>query len=144
MGPSVAGGESLRVLWQRTLPALPRAATIRKRMQVLRDVAVLFHELHSSGIYHQDLKGTNILLREDKVNQSHRFFLVDVGEVRQQRSVPWKGRIRNLVQMCQIPGRFWLLRERRFFLKSYADRCGLSKAGRKALVHEVSARLKSK
>ena len=140
----IQDGDSLRVFWQRKLPGLPRVSTLRKRSQMLRDVADLCHRLHSSGIYHQDLKGTNILVREGKPNQTHRFFLVDVGEVRERSSVPWKGRIRNLVQICQIPGRFWLPRERSFFLKSYADRCGLSKVERKALVRDVSVRIKVK
>jgi len=133
-------GESLRVFWQGTLAALPRQFTLRQRRRVLRDAAGLFHKLHSSGIYHQDLKGTNILLREDRLKQSYRFFLVDVGDVLERRRVPRKERVRNLVQMCEMPGRFWLPRERALFLKCYADRCGLSKDERKTLVHDVCVR----
>ena len=140
----ITDGNSLRVFWQRTLPAFPRVATLGKRMQVLRDVAGLLHRLHANGIFHRDLKGSNVLLREDELNQSRQYCLVDVGEVRERHSVPRTERIRNLVQMCQIPGRFWLPREHAFFLKCYADYCGLSKPERKMLVHDVFGRARFK
>jgi serine/threonine protein kinase len=126
----------LRALWQTTLPAVPRTHTLRTRKRVLEDVASLFYRLHSLGIFHHDLKGTNILLRDNPC-ENQRLFLVDVGDVRAPRRLLWQKRVRNLLQLCEIPGRFWTTREKAFFLKHYSDLCGLSKYDRHALVHDV-------
>ena len=125
--------ESLRALWQTTLAALPRAHTLHMRKRVLEHIAALFFRLHSEGIFHQDLKGTNILLQGNEADE-YRLFLVDVGDVRRPRRLLWQQRVRNLAQICEIPGRFWTQREKVFFLKRYADLYALAKDRRRALV----------
>ena len=97
---------------------------------------VLFHRIHAAGIYHQDLKGTNILWQDSTVH-GPRLYLVDVGDVTRPRRLAWRRRVRNLVQMCEIPGRFWTNREKALFLKYYSDLCGLSRDDRRSLVRDV-------
>lgn len=132
----VERSQSLRALWQTALPALPRARTLALRRRVLEEAARLCHRLHAHGIFHQDLKGTNILL-QDEAPGGHRLFLVDVGDVRERSRLRWRQRLRNLLQLCEIPGRFWTHREKTFFLTRYADLCGMSARDRRALVEEV-------
>ncbi len=47
---------------------------VRARLSVLRDLARVVHDLHTSGVVHRDIKRDNVLVRDDG-----RVFLVDFG-----------------------------------------------------------------
>lgn len=134
----VKEGQSFSDVWEKKLLPLPRCTTLSKRRKMLREAALLVHELHSLGVYHRDLKGANILMKQ-RNGSIDEMFLVDVADVRTPRYLFWRSRIRNLVQMCRMTGKTWQNREKILFLKWYADFCRLSKKERRSVVQSVLA-----
>ena len=132
----IADSQSLSVFWGDVLPTLSMNRSVKERRKILGEVAGLFHKLHSRGIYHQDLKGTNILVRVEDSDQC-RCVLVDVDGVSKKNRLSWRKRIKNLVQLNRTLGKHLNLREKAFFLKYYADKFSLTKSDRKALVRRV-------
>ncbi|MFQ5849121.1 MAG: lipopolysaccharide kinase InaA family protein [Candidatus Binatia bacterium] len=132
----IVNSESLLAFCRDVLPTLSRGKGVEKKRQILKEVASLFHKLHSRGIYHQDLKGSNILIGGDSGGE-RQYFLVDVGGVWKSRRLPWSKRVKNLAQLCRTLGRWMNIRDTLFFLKQYSDYCSLSKDDRKGLTRKV-------
>ncbi len=134
----VQGSQSLPVYWKDGLANYSSEKVLRRRQPVLRKVASLFHQLHSRGIYHRDLKGSNILIRKWDTGKWE-CFLVDVDRVRKSRRLCWSKKVKNLVQLHRSLGRRFSNRDKIFFLKLYADLSLLSRKNRKALARTILA-----
>jgi len=108
----------------------------------LRDttLAELFARLHGAGIYHGDLKSSNILMQEWRTEE-WRFFMVDLDRVVERRRVSLTKRLKNLLQVRVA----WQARERIYFYLRYAELCCASEEEAKTLVrHAVALRRKQK
>src|SRR5204863_3184173 len=81
-------------------------------------LAQIFHNLHSHGIYHNDLKDANILA-VDRSEGTVRFFLLDLEGVKRYAPLSEKRRVKNLVQLHRTLGRYLRQTDRLIFLKWY-------------------------
>lgn len=132
----IKDGQTLDAFWAYTLSIRTRRENLRERLQVLNEIASLFYRLHSYGIYHADLKGANIVIRNKGKNSWH-CFLVDVGDVRKRKRLRWSRRIKNLVQLLRTFGRHLNARERVYLINRYADLFSIGRDRRRALLTKV-------
>ena len=131
----VKDSRSLRDLWRIALPALARSERHKVSGSILHDLARLLSRLHALGIYHRDLKGTNILFREWERPQ-RQIFLVDLDRVEETTRLSLSRRLKNL---AQIRRGAWSMRERIYFFMRYAELYGSSKKEAKALTRRLLA-----
>ena len=71
--------------------------TTEKKQKFISLLATSFQQLHDSGIYHADLKGSNILIRE--LPDTWDFFYIDLDRVRFNTTITRKEKINNLTQL---------------------------------------------
>jgi hypothetical protein len=135
---AVRDSHSLGVLWQSVLPAAPKTKRIAVSRSIFRDLARLLSRLHSMGIYHRDLKGSNILVQAWETDR-RRFFLVDLDRVAQRALVSRAKRIKNLLQVRRGA---WSRKERAYFFMRYAMLSCPSKKDAKEFVRQVLAALR--
>lgn len=136
MSEELTSVQSLRALLKHILSAFPQTEGRLLKFRLLRGVARLFYQLHASGIYHRDLKGSNILVCGWE-SPRWELLLVDLDGVSRMGYLWRSRRIKNLVQLCRI--RSWSVRDKIYFLKNYSDLFPLEKAGRKRLWRKVLA-----
>lgn len=96
-----------------------KAVSIRDKRFFLRSLAKLFSDIHGKGIYHNDLKDYNILVREEEGHL--RFFLLDLEGIKEYEMLPERKRLKNLVQLNRTLGRLVNNTAKIAFLKEY---CG--------------------
>lgn len=92
----------------------------RARRELLRELALFFRRIHSLGIYHGDMKATNILAGRDRSGRRV-FYLTDLDFVRTKLDLSRRNVLRNL---AQLNGSIRNLshagvEDRRYFLKAY-------------------------
>ena len=98
---------------------IDKAASITNKRLFLRSLAKLFSDIHGKGIYHNDLKDYNILVR---VEDGHlRFFLLDLEGIKEYETLPESKRLKNLIQLNRTLGRLVNNAAKIAFLKEY---CG--------------------
>jgi hypothetical protein len=114
----------------RVLSAAGPAARARRRA-FLRGLGTLFARLHAAGVYHNDLKDVNVLVRER--DDDFDFVLLDLERVRIGRSVRRARRVKNLVQIDRTLGRLASRAHRLRFLHAYLQ-------GQPAGAHDRAAR----
>lgn len=96
-----------------------KAASITDKRDFLRSLAKLFSDIHGKGIYHNDLKDYNILVREEEGHLS--FFLLDLEGIKEYETLPESKRLKNLIQLNRTLGRLVNNPAKIAFLKEY---CG--------------------
>lgn len=128
----VEGAESLPTLWLAAPSGLSSRKVFEEKRRILKSLALLFHQLHSSGIYHQDLKAGNVLVRKSGSAQ-WQCCLIDIDAVWKSKRLSWFRRIKNLVQMYRTFGEHLNVREKAAFLKHYCDLFCLPRNRRKAV-----------
>jgi hypothetical protein len=132
----VADSHSLHEFWQSLVRRLPRKKRAGLRRAVLRELARLLARLHTMGIYHRDLKTSNILIQGWE-GEKRRLFLVDLDRVKECPRLSIAKRVKNLLQVRrQSP----FPREQIHFIVHYAEHCCHSKKEAKALVRRLLAR----
>lgn len=94
--------------------------TIREKRRFIRALARLFSKLHHEGIYHNDLKDYNILVRNDKGEPA--FFLLDLEGVRHFKKIPERRLIENLMQINRTIGRIMTNADRVAFIREYCNK----------------------
>jgi len=112
------------------------------RRRMAEQLGAYVRALHLAGLYPQDLRAANLIASAQ--GEGWRFVLVDLDRVRSYRSLSFKRRIKNLVQLHRSVGRRAKGPERMRFLFAYA--AGSSKAERRriaAAVVELSERKES-
>lgn len=132
----VEASQSLPTLWMDAPPTFSRKEVFKEKRRILRSLATLFHRLHSRGIYHQDLKAGNILIRNSG-SDGWLFYLIDIDGVRKCRRLSWFKRVKNLVQMYRTFGEHLSVNEKAVFLKYYSDLFSLPVDRRKAIAGKV-------
>jgi len=65
---------------------------------LLSKVAHLLREMHARGIWHRDLKASNILVQQ-KVTGGEKLYLVDLDSVRIKKRLDRKEKIRDLARL---------------------------------------------
>jgi serine/threonine protein kinase len=135
LSEEVSDGCSLQFFWQSVLATLPDKRRLAVRRSLLRDLARLLSRLHSLGIYHRDLKTSNILLQE-REGVERRIFLIDLDRVEERGRLPLAKRVKNLLQ---IRRRAWASRDKMYFFMRYAEGLSGSRKKRNALVREILA-----
>lgn len=97
-----------------------KTASIMDKRDFLRSLAKLFSDIHGKGIYHNDLKDYNILVREEEGHL--RFSLLDLEGVKQYEKLPYDKRLKNLVQLNRTLGRLVNNTAKIAFLKEYSGK----------------------
>ena len=68
-----------------------------EKLRFINEFAAFLAKVHSTGMIHNDLKATNILVNEKDNN--HAFYILDLDNVTFKKSMPMKIIVRNLVQL---------------------------------------------
>ena len=105
---------------------------IKERRLFIRTLARLFMNLHHDGVYHNDLKDFNILVREERGKPV--FFLLDLEGVQRFRDIPKRCIIENIMQVNRTIGRIMSRADRVAFIREYCNNKGW-----KVLAKEVMA-----
>ena len=137
----ITGGQSLRALLRWWTSELPQEEGGALKLRLLEHSARLVYRLHASGIYHPDLKSSNILVR-GWAGAEWELFLVDLDGVTRRRWLLWSRKVKNLVQLCRI--RRLSAEERIYFLRRYSDLFSLSEARHVRLSRKVLALSRSR
>ncbi|MCE5341205.1 MAG: lipopolysaccharide kinase InaA family protein [Planctomycetaceae bacterium] len=74
-----------------TLPA-------EKKKKMIEQFAQTIGKMHDKGIFHGDLRLGNILVKEK--DENFEFYFLDNERTKKFDSIPWKLRVKNLVQVC--------------------------------------------
>ncbi|MFQ5904575.1 MAG: lipopolysaccharide kinase InaA family protein, partial [Candidatus Binatia bacterium] len=113
-------------------PQSPVEGRRERKRAFLQQFSRMVRRLHALGIYHPDLKGSNILVSirsHQEGNPEYEFFLVDLERMRVKRRLRRHERIRNLSQInASLNNTASISRiDRLRFLKAYLGSQGLSK-----------------
>ena len=119
LAEEIEGGVTVDSLWRETLSRQATPAGIRSRQAFLTSLGSLFHALHSQGVYHNDLKDANILVRPDSSGRGELFYLLDLEGIRRYRKLNRRRRIKNLVQLHRTLGQYLRRPDKLRFLASY-------------------------
>ncbi len=111
----LSGARTLSQFVDRRFGSAPR--DFRWRREVSRHLASEVRRLHDAGLYGSDLQETNLMLEQGR--DGLRVYFVDLDGFRRTRSVPWRRRERNLIQLDRSVGRFLSRTERIRFLYDY-------------------------
>jgi tRNA A-37 threonylcarbamoyl transferase component Bud32 len=120
--------------WRDDLTALKGVA---RRRIFLRDLARLFSSLHENGIYHNDLKASNILVLKRGATSAAEFSLIDLQGLRKCLFVSSRRRIKNLAQLNRSLGVHVTRTEKLYFLKTYADCRRFDRSSKRHLVRRI-------
>lgn len=93
---------------------------LKSKRNFIRRLARLFKSLHDEGIYHNDLKDFNILVRDE--NGEPVFFLLDLEGVQSFKEIPQRCIIENLMQVNRTIGRIMSSADRVTFIKEYCNK----------------------
>ena len=117
----IASGYRADVYWRDRLRPLSGVSGFRGRRRFLQDLAGLFQRLHHAGVYHNDLKDANILVRADGAGRAM-FYLLDLDGVRNCFFLSWRRRVKNLVQLNRTLGQLLRNTEKLYWLEQYLGR----------------------
>jgi tRNA A-37 threonylcarbamoyl transferase component Bud32 len=107
-----------------------RAAAPAVKHAFITSLAATLRELHEKGVYHADLKSTNILVQETGAS-TWRFSFVDLDRVAFRDSLSFYERANNLAQVNASVSRLVSAKERLKFFFFYAKGTDLLKARKK-------------
>ena len=88
-----------------------------KKRNFISHFAMSFRQLHNSGIYHGDLKGSNIMIRE--FSDTWDFFYIDLDRVYFNKKITLKKKIKNLAQLNASTTRCFTFTDRLRFYRMY-------------------------
>lgn len=108
-------GKTVDAYWREEL--LPARERRLDRRGFLQELAGLFRSLHASGLYHNDLKDANILVRPEQGKPC--FYLLDLEGIRSYGRLSESRRVKNLVQLNRTMGRYLAKSQKLYWLKAY-------------------------
>lgn len=125
------------------LPLTSQKHLFANKKTFTENLAISFRKLHQSNIYHADLKGGNVLVKETGEN-SRNFFYVDLDRVFFKKKLPHYNIHKNLTQLnASLPNSFSFTDRIRFF-KTYYNIKKLSKKDKSLINKIVKASIKRK
>ncbi len=108
---------SLFELWEKDI--YPAGNPPAQRRKVMADVARLVARMHADGVYHRDLKSSNILVKADGEP-----LIADLDGARTGASVGYSQRVRDLARLSTSLVPLANLADRHVFLKHYIAALG--------------------
>jgi tRNA A-37 threonylcarbamoyl transferase component Bud32 len=112
------------------------------KINFIQCVAATIRNLHEKGVYHADLKSTNILVREEGPRM-WRFYFIDLERVKFKKNLTFRDRANNLAQINASIASCMTARDRLKFFRFYAKGTQLF-GERKKYYREVLAISKTK
>jgi serine/threonine protein kinase len=102
----------LFTLWEKDL--YPSGNSPERRRKLMTDVALLVAKMHTAGVFHRDLKSSNILVKTDG-----RPVIADLDGARMRSSVSYRQRVRDLARLSTSLVPLANMADRHVFLKEY-------------------------
>lgn len=133
----IPGAKTIETFWRDELSALKGIAGYIRRRVFLRSLAHLFRSLHDNGIYHNDLKSSNILVPTREAPSETVFSLIDLQGLRKCSFVSKRRRIKNLAQLNRTLGVHLTWTDKLFFFKSYGDQRFYHRRKKRELVQRI-------
>ncbi|HJU63266.1 MAG TPA: lipopolysaccharide kinase InaA family protein, partial [Candidatus Binatia bacterium] len=119
LSEEIEGGKTTGAYWRQDLLTVRGKEGMRGRRRFMRGMGELFRSLHKQGIYHNDLKDANIVVRADSNGGTERFYLVDLEGIRRYRRLNRRRQVKNLVQLNLSLGAYLRPTDKLRFLVSY-------------------------
>jgi hypothetical protein len=119
LSEEIEGGKTTGAYWRQDLLTVGGKEGMRGRRRFMRGMGELFRSLHEQGIYHNDLKDANIVVRADSNGGAERFYLVDLEGIRRYRRLNRRRQVKNLVQLNLSLGAHLRTTDKLRFLASY-------------------------
>jgi hypothetical protein len=119
LSEEIEGGKTTGAYWQQDLLMVRGKDGMHGRRRFMRGMGELFRDLHKHGIYHNDLKDENIVVRPDSNGAAERFYLVDLEGIRRYRRLNRRRQVKNLVQLNLSLGAYLRPTDKLRFLASY-------------------------
>lgn len=113
------------------------AEGFRRRRRFLAGLAKLFHSLHGRGIYHNDLKDANILVRSGNGGADESFYLLDLEGIRSYRHLNRRRQIKNLVQLNRTFGKFLRGSQKLYWLRGYLGKIFADRKEKKQWIRQI-------
>ena len=137
LSEEIAGAKNITNHWREDLALLKGVDGYRKRRAVLRALARLFQSLHRQGIYHNDLKASNILALDQGPAAASDFSLIDVQGVRKCLYISERRKIKNLAQLNRTLGKFLSQTEKLVFVKAYMGQRTYDRRKQRRFIHSI-------
>jgi tRNA A-37 threonylcarbamoyl transferase component Bud32 len=137
LAEEIAGARTITNYWREHVLSLKGMERHLKRWTVLRALAGLLKSLHAKGIYHNDLKASNILVRDKGASTDVVFSLIDLQGVKKCFHVSQRRRIKNLAQLNRTLGNYLSRTERLFFIKSYGGDQSYDRNKKRSLIRNI-------
>lgn len=99
-------------LWEKEI--YPCGNAPERRRKLMTDIARLVARMHAAGVFHRDLKSSNILIRADGAP-----VIADLDGVRVKEKVRYRQRVRDLARLSTSLVPLANLADRQVFLKEY-------------------------
>lgn len=133
----ISGAKTVESFWRNDLTALKGVAGYVRRRLLLRGLARLFKSLHANGIYHNDLKASNILVLTRGTATEAIFSLIDLQGLRKCLFVSRRRRIKNLAQLNRTLGVRLTRTQKLFFFNAYEDYPLFNRRSKRDLVQRI-------
>jgi tRNA A-37 threonylcarbamoyl transferase component Bud32 len=105
------------------------------RRELIRLFGRTIGRMHASNIFHGDLRLNNVLLRREGGNW--RFFFLDNERTRKFNKLPFRCRVKNLVQLNMTPPSIVSKTDRMRFFREYRAETGTGREAGKALIAAI-------
>ena len=119
LSEEIENGKTADAYWREELLTMKGKEGIRRRKRFVGAIGELFRSLHQRGVYHNDLKDANILVRPDFSDSAEQFYLLDLEGIRRYRKLNRQRQIKNLVQINRTLGKYLRVTDKLRFLESY-------------------------
>ena len=138
----ISGAKAVDNFWRENLVALRGPAGYRTRRAFLQALARLLSSLHRRNIYHNDLKASNILIRNEQASLEQAsmeglFSLIDLQGLRRCLYISKRRRVKNLAQLGRTLGQFLSQSEKLYFLKAYGEFDSIGSEQKRALINAI-------
>jgi serine/threonine protein kinase len=134
---ALAGAETVDSFWQEHLGRLRGVEGYRKRRAFLRELAKLFSLLHAKGIYHNDLKADNILIRASEALPQDVFHVIDLQGLRRCFYVSMRRRVKNVAQLNRSFGPLLSNTQKLYFLTVYTHFSGSHETKHRGVIMRI-------
>ena len=119
LSEEIENGKTADAYWREELLTMKGKEGIRRRKRFVGAIGELFRSLHQRGVYHNDLKDANILVRPDFSGSAEQFYLLDLEGIRRYRKLNRRRQIKNLVQINRTLGKYLRVTDKLRFLERY-------------------------